>query len=54
MIDYNNKNFRPITNTENGDTDSETIFEYKQTGNILTLELFGRKNCLGAFDRIGR
>ncbi|MCP4441618.1 MAG: n-acetylglutamate synthase [Aureispira sp.] len=36
MINYNNKKFRPIANTENGETSAETIFEYKQEGNILT------------------
>lgn len=47
MIDYNNKKFRPVTNTENGDTDSETIFEYKQTGNILTSNYSGGKIVSG-------
>ncbi|GEM_PF-4662172 len=36
MINYNNKIFRTIKNTENGETSSETIFEYKQVNNILT------------------
>ncbi len=35
-MNYNHKKFRPISNSENGETTSETIFEYKQTGNILT------------------
>ncbi len=47
MIDYNNKKFRPLTNTENGDTDSETIFEYKQTGNVLTSDYSGGKIVSG-------
>lgn len=41
MIDYNNKKFRPISNTENGETSEETIFNYKQVGNILTSEYSG-------------
>jgi hypothetical protein len=36
LINYNNKNFRPITSSENSETTSETIFLYKQNGNILT------------------
>ena len=35
-MNYNNKIFRPVQNTENGETTEETVFEYKQTGNILT------------------
>ena len=36
MINYNNKSFRPISNSENSETTSETVFLYKQNGNILT------------------
>lgn len=36
MIDYNGKVFRPIQNTDNGETSSETVFEYQQNGNILS------------------
>jgi hypothetical protein len=36
MINYNNKKFRPIANTDNGETSSETIFHYQQDGNIVT------------------
>ena len=46
-MDYNNKIFRPVSNTENGETSSETIFHYKQTGNILTSEYSGGKIKLG-------
>jgi hypothetical protein len=35
---YNNKRFRPVQNSKNGETTQETIFEYKQTGHILTSE----------------
>lgn len=41
MIDYNDKIFRPIANSENGETSNETVFTYKQTGNILTSEYSG-------------
>ncbi|KQC31564.1 n-acetylglutamate synthase [Flagellimonas eckloniae] len=36
MINYNNKRFSPVENTENGETTAETIFIYKQKENILT------------------
>ena len=40
-MNYNNKKFRPIQNSENGETSGETIFEYFQVGNILTSEYQG-------------
>jgi hypothetical protein len=43
MINYNDKLFRPIRNTENGETSTETVFHYKQMGNILTSEYSGGK-----------
>jgi hypothetical protein len=43
MINYNDKIFRPISNTESGETSNETIFKYQQTGNILTSEYSGGK-----------
>ena len=42
-INYNNKNFRPVSNTDNGETSNETLFLYKQVGNILTSEYSGGK-----------
>lgn len=47
MIDYNNKVFSPISNTENGETSNETVFVYKQIGNILTSEYYGGKIIKG-------
>ena len=35
-MNYNNKKFRPVQNSANGETSAETIFEYIQEGNILT------------------
>ena len=43
MINYNNKSFRIVSNTENGETSHETIFHYKQRDNILTAEYAGGK-----------
>jgi hypothetical protein len=47
MINYNNKTFRPVSNTENGETSGETVFVYKQDGNILTSEYSGGKIIKG-------
>ncbi len=43
MFDYNNKKFRVLKSTVNGETSEETIFHYKQTGNILTSKYAGGK-----------
>jgi len=57
MINYNDKIFRPISNTENGETSNETIFKYRQTGNILTSEYSGGKikygHLIGLVDNDG-
>ena len=42
-MNYNDKRFRPISNTDNGETSAETTFHYKQVGNILTSEYSGGK-----------
>lgn len=46
-MNYNNKTFRPVSNTENGETSAETIFHYRQNGNILTCEYSGGKIVQG-------
>lgn len=57
LINYNNKKFKPIQNTENGETSSETIFHYKQIGNILTSDYKGGKilcgHLIGIVDELG-
>lgn len=57
MLNYHNKTFRPISNTENGETSSETVFLYKQVGNILTSEYSGGKiitgHLIGLVDKEG-
>jgi hypothetical protein len=40
-MNYNDKIFRPISNTENGEISDQTIFHYKQEGNVLTCEYTG-------------
>ncbi len=57
MINYNNKLFRPVSNTDNGETSSETLFLYKQFGNVLTSEYSGGKikygHIIGLVDEAG-
>lgn len=57
MFNYNNKIFRPIVNSENGETSNETVFTYKHTGNILTSEYSGGKikngHLIGLVDKNG-
>jgi hypothetical protein len=36
MINYNNKVFAPLSNSENGEVDLGMQFVYQQTGNIVT------------------
>jgi hypothetical protein len=39
QMNYNNKKFKPISNTGNSEASSETIFIYKQVdNNILTAD----------------
>lgn len=57
MIDYNGKTFSPVSNTANGETSGETVFVYKQMGNILTAEYSGGKikkgHLIGLVDENG-
>ncbi len=46
-INYNGKKFKPVSNTENGETSEETIFEYHQEGNVLTSTYKGGAIKLG-------
>ena len=56
-MNYNDKIFRPTSNTENGETSSETIFHYKQVDNVLTSEYSGGKikygHLIGLVDKNG-
>ena len=47
MIDYNNKVFRPVSNSDNGEVDGQTLFHYKQQGNILSCLYNGSKIIQG-------
>lgn len=56
-MNYNDKKFIPISNSENGEISSETLFHYKQVGNILTAEYSGGKikygHLIGLVDHAG-
>jgi len=47
MIHYNDKFFRAVNNTANGETSSDTVFHYKQDYNIITAEYAGGKILKG-------
>ncbi|MDN5210526.1 n-acetylglutamate synthase [Fulvivirgaceae bacterium BMA12] len=40
-MNYNNKKFKPVSNTANGEISEQTIFHYKQSRNILTCDYQG-------------
>jgi hypothetical protein len=41
MINYNNRKFRPVSNSENGETSADTVFLYQQIGGVLTSSYSG-------------
>lgn len=41
MIWYDGRLFRPVKTSDSGDTSSETIFRYKQRGDLLTADYSG-------------
>lgn len=47
MINYNDKIFRAVVNTDNGETSADTVFYYKQNYNIVTAEYAGGKIVKG-------
>ncbi len=57
MINYNNKSFRPVSNSENGETAYETVFYYQQDGNIISAEYTGGRikkgHLMGIVDENG-
>ncbi len=56
-MNYDTKKFIPVSNTENGETSSETIFVYKQEGNVLTSHYSGgeilKGHLIGLVDEKG-
>lgn len=41
VINYNGKKFRSVSNTDNGEVNEETIFNYNQEGNIVWADYAG-------------
>lgn len=41
VFNFNNKTFSLIENSKNGKVNSETIFKYKQEGNLVTADYYG-------------
>lgn len=56
-MNYNDKIFRPVSNTDNGETSGDTVFYYRQTGTILTAAYSGGKilqgHLIGLVDAAG-
>ena len=46
-MNYNNKKFKAISNSENGEISDEVIFHYKQEGNVLTCSYSGGQILAG-------
>jgi hypothetical protein len=40
-MNYHNKLFKPVENSENAETSSDTVFKYQQDGNMLTSKYSG-------------
>ena len=40
-MNYDGKTFRPIQTTKNSETSEETVFEYHQSGNVITSDYKG-------------
>ncbi len=47
MFSYNNKAFRPVSTSGNSETTADTIFLYKQEGNIVTSAYTGGRVVKG-------
>jgi hypothetical protein len=56
-INYHNKQFKVVSNVENGETSSETIFVYQQAGDMLTSTYSGgaiiKGHLIGRVDESG-
>lgn len=57
-MDYNNKKFKAISNSDNGEVSDEMIFHYRQEGNILFCSYEGdeiiRGHLLGVVEDDGQ
>ncbi|MCB0762544.1 MAG: n-acetylglutamate synthase [Flavobacteriales bacterium] len=46
-INYHDRKFKPVANSDNGEVTSEMIFHYQQSGNILTCSYRGAQIVQG-------
>lgn len=57
-LNYHNKKFRPIANSDNGEVSSDMVFHYKQEGNVLTCKYHGENilsgHLIGLVDQEGK
>lgn len=57
-MDYNNKKFKPVSVSANGEVTDKVLFEYKQQGKILSCEYSGgtivKGQLIGVVDKHGR
>jgi hypothetical protein len=57
-LNYNHKTFRPLQQSDNSETSTETLFYYRQEGNILTAEYSGgqvlKGHLIGLVDEAGQ
>jgi hypothetical protein len=56
-MNYNNKKFKPVSNSENSEVSGDMIFHYQQMGNILTCNYKGENiikgHLMGLVDESG-
>lgn len=57
MINYDNKRFRAISNSPNGEVSSQILFHYQQNGKVLTCAYSGgtiiKGHLIGLVDDLG-
>ena len=57
MMNYNNRKFKPISNSDNGEVSNDMIFHYLQTKNIVTCTYEGQNikkgHLIGLVDENG-
>jgi hypothetical protein len=57
QIDYNNRKFKPVSNSDNGEVSTDMVFQYQQVGNVLTCTYNGKNiikgHVIGLVDETG-
>jgi len=51
-FNYNNKRFKALANSDNGEVDSKTIFHYRQEGNVIWATYKGDQIKMGTLTGI--